>query len=95
MSVWNRNNRNSGFTLVELIIAIAIVGILGTAVFGFMTVGSRNFSEGRTEVSLQSESQLAYSIDVPNGRRTPTLFRRIHPWPSGGSRAKDVLHEPF
>ncbi|MCR5602540.1 MAG: type II secretion system GspH family protein, partial [Lachnospiraceae bacterium] len=49
------------FTLVEILIAAAIVGILGAGIFGFMSVGANNFRESRTEVNLQNESQLAFN----------------------------------
>lgn len=50
-----------GFTLVELLIAVALVAVVGSAVFGFMTVGARTFSSTSSEVNLQSESQLAFN----------------------------------
>ena len=52
---------NKGFSLVELLIAIAIASIVGGAVFGFMRVGARTFSFNSADVNLQSESQLAFN----------------------------------
>lgn len=49
---------NKGFSMVELLIAIAISVILAGSVFSFMVVGSRAFSSNSAEVELQSESQL-------------------------------------
>lgn len=54
-------NRNSGFTLVELLIAVSLVAVVGTAVFGFMTVGARTFTNTSSDVNLQSEAQLAFN----------------------------------
>lgn len=50
-----------GFTLVELLVAVAIAAIVGGAVFGFMIVGARSFSSTSTEVNLQYEAQLAFN----------------------------------
>ena len=52
---------NRGFTLVEVLVAVALVAVVGTAVFGFMTVGARTFSTTSSDVNLQSESQLAFN----------------------------------
>lgn len=48
-----------GFTLVELIIAIAILAIVTLAVCGFIVVGSRSYTSANTDIMLQQEAQLA------------------------------------
>lgn len=50
-----------GFTLVELLVAVAIAAIVGGAVLGFMVIGARSFSSTSTEVNLQHEAQLAFN----------------------------------
>ena len=52
---------NKGFTLVELLVATAIIAIVITAITGFMVVGSRTFASTSAEVNLQHESQLAFN----------------------------------
>lgn len=60
---------NSGFSLVELIIAIAILGIIGVTVALMMTSSSRNYRRMSLEAQMQSEAQLVanaiseYAID--------------------------------
>lgn len=49
----------SGFTLVELLIAIAIMSIVIAAVCGFIIVGSRSYASGNSDISVQQEAQLA------------------------------------
>lgn len=48
-----------GFTLVELIIAVAIMAIVAAAVCGFIIVGSRSYTSANTDIMLQQEAQLA------------------------------------
>lgn len=48
-----------GFTLVELIIAVAILAIVTLAVCGFIVVGSRSYTSANTDIMLQQEAQLA------------------------------------
>lgn len=48
-----------GFTLVELIIAVAIMSIVTLAVCGFIIVGSRSYASANTDIMLQQEAQLA------------------------------------
>ncbi len=52
---------NKGLSLVELLVAIAIVVVVGGSVFGFMAVGAKTFSSTSSEVNIQSESQLAFN----------------------------------
>ena len=52
-----QNNR--GFSLVELIVALAIFAIAGVAVFGFMVNSSRMYQRSNVDVKLQYEQQLA------------------------------------
>lgn len=48
-----------GFTLVELIIAVAILAIVTLSVCGFIVVGSRSYTSANTDIMLQQEAQLA------------------------------------
>lgn len=64
---------NKGFSLIELIISIAILGVVAVAALGFMVSGTRGFSSVSSNVSLQYKSQLAmnyiqeYVIDCNTG----------------------------
>lgn len=60
---------DDGFTLVELLVSMAIVGVLaGVAVPTFMTVSSRA-SDGRAESHLRAASKAAwvYTVQHPEG----------------------------
>lgn len=52
-------HHNKGFTLVELIVGSAIMGILALAAMGFMSTGARTYSSVNYTLRLQYESQLA------------------------------------
>lgn len=52
---------NKGFTLVELLVAIAIAAIVAVSIAGFMIVGSRSYASTSSEVNLQYEAQLAFN----------------------------------
>ncbi len=52
-------NNNRGFTLVELIVAISIFGIVVAAVFGFMVAGSNTYASVNTRLNLQMNGELA------------------------------------
>ncbi len=54
-----KNNR--GFTLVELIVSIAILGIIAVAAAGFLVTGTRTYASVNYSVRLQYEGQLAMS----------------------------------
>jgi prepilin-type N-terminal cleavage/methylation domain-containing protein len=53
------NNDNRGFTLVELIVSIAILGVIAVAAAGFLLAGTRSYTNVNYSVRLQYESQLA------------------------------------
>lgn len=50
---------NRGLTIIELICAIAILGILATAVGSVLVASAKNYQSGTAEVNLQQEAQLA------------------------------------
>ena len=49
---------NKGFSLVELIVVIAIFSVVGVVVGGFLFAASRSYSINANELNLQDESQL-------------------------------------
>ncbi len=52
----------AGFSLVELIISLAILAIVSTAVGGAMYVSSRSYTRSSSEVSVQEEAQVAGNL---------------------------------
>lgn len=50
---------NKGFSLVELIVALAIFGIAGVSVFGFTVNSSRLYQRSNEDMKVQYEQQLA------------------------------------
>ena len=50
---------NGGFSLVELIVAMAIMAIAGISIFRFMSYSSDNYKRSNEDVKLQYEQQLA------------------------------------
>jgi len=53
----SRNNK--GMSLLELVIAIAILGIVSAILVSFMSTGSSMFRQVSTDISLQMDSQVA------------------------------------
>lgn len=49
----------SGFTLVEMLIAVTIMAIVIAAVCSFIIVGSKSYASGNSDISVQQEAQLA------------------------------------
>ncbi len=68
-----KQKKNRGFTLVELIVASAILGVVSLAAAGFMSVSARTYSSVNYSLRLQYASQLAmaqlqeYLIDCNGG----------------------------
>ena len=53
--------QNKGFSLIELIIAIAILVIVTGAVCSFIVITSRNYANGNNDIGVQQEAQLAFN----------------------------------
>lgn len=51
-------SKNKGFTLVELLLSIAILSIVLTTVTALMLSGTRQFTKGNADATMQREAQL-------------------------------------
>ena len=62
-----------GYTLIELIVSMALLGIVAAMCFGFMLSGMHSYNSVFDNVDLQGKSQLAmnhvreYMIDATTG----------------------------
>ena len=52
------NKDNRGFTLIELIICVAILAVVIASAFGFMLASSRSYATVTTRLNLQLQSEL-------------------------------------
>lgn len=50
---------NRGMSLVELIVSIAIMAIVGSAILGFFLFSTKQYHRGSSESTLQNEAQMA------------------------------------
>ena len=59
---------NKGFSLIELVIVLAILAILGVAVFGFIFTGTHSYRGISDEADLQYNAQLVVNQieNIPN-----------------------------
>ena len=68
-----KRKNNQGFTLVELIVSMAILGIIALSASAFMIAGTRTYSSLNYAVRLQYEAQLVmaqlqeYTVDCTKG----------------------------
>ncbi|MDD3414414.1 MAG: prepilin-type N-terminal cleavage/methylation domain-containing protein [Lachnospiraceae bacterium] len=49
---------HKGFTLIELVVVIAIIGIVLVSLVGFMVTGTKSYAAASTEVDIQKEAQI-------------------------------------
>ena len=62
-----------GFSLVELVITMALLAMVSLAVSGFLSTGSRSYVNTNREIQVQKEAQLSINqmtdiiIDVEKG----------------------------
>lgn len=60
---------HKGFTLVELLISIAILAIVIASVCSFILVGSRSYASANSDISVQQEAQTCPESDVGRAHR--------------------------
>ena len=53
---------SAGLSFIELIITVAIMGVVGTTIAGAMYVSSRSYTRGAAEVNVQEEAQTALNL---------------------------------
>ena len=58
----SRKLNNKGVTLVEVICAIGILSLVGTAVVGMVLVSTRSYQRGVMEIEVQQEAQFAANL---------------------------------
>lgn len=84
-----RKRNNGGFSLVELLIAMAILGVVSLVIYSFMNTGARFYQRTSADADIQSEAQLvantisdlivdcevniSYDKEVSNGSAGGTL----------------------
>lgn len=52
-------NDQTGFTIIELLIAVAILSIVTASVCGFILVGSKSYASANSDINVQQEAQLS------------------------------------
>lgn len=56
-----KKKKNAGFSLIEIVIGLAVASIVGTLVSSFMLFGLKSYGKTTDEVSLQEQAQVTLS----------------------------------
>jgi prepilin-type N-terminal cleavage/methylation domain-containing protein len=85
--------RQGGFTLIEIMIVIAILGILGaTAIPTYRTWQQRGMSaEARVMARQILDAEIAYYLDNPNNKYFPPEDSPIQIWSDDKAKSGNVL----
>lgn len=75
-----------GFTIVELLIAVAILSIVVAAVCGFILVGSNSYATANSDINVQQSAQLALN------QMSDVLIDTTRSVNYGAYDASDVFH---
>ncbi|PXV93319.1 prepilin-type N-terminal cleavage/methylation domain-containing protein [Lachnotalea glycerini] len=91
---------NKGLTLIELIVAIAIVGIVSVSIVSFMVMGANSYKKANSDINLQYEAQLTMNqlqdmvIDADKGityeRKGETETENVLDDSSGSIAKEDI-----
>lgn len=57
-----RRKNNKGFTLVEVVCAVAILGLTSTAIGSAMIMSTKSYQRGSAEVDVQKEAQITTNL---------------------------------
>lgn len=83
-----RKLNNHGFSLVEFLIAMAILGVVSLTIYSFMNTGARFYQRSSADADIQSEAQLvanAISNLIIDCEVNISYDDEISPGPGGGT----------
>lgn len=62
MKLIKKRSNKSGFTIIELVVAMAIMGILGGVVASLVTLGTSSYKKINTDLDYQTQARTAMSF---------------------------------
>ncbi|HMP90584.1 MAG TPA: type II secretion system protein GspG [Kiritimatiellia bacterium] len=91
-----KNNRNLGFTLVEILVTTAIIGILIGIVLGITGMASRKSDESRAVAEMQKISNALEAYRIAYGRYPANLSTLLDASANYDVETKDIkLTDPW
>lgn len=97
----NNSQLNKGFSLVELIVSIAILSIVGAAIIAFFSMSMQQYRSNTNEASIQTESQLTWKrlesniLSTANGVWTPAINEiNLYSTDNGTKKMTRIYYSP-